>query len=170
MVDSVRTMQRSLAAGLALVIAAHAGGVRADPGAPQVDPIHLQREDAQRVREQQRELDRAPRAATAVPVPRPPIAADPPAHHDMRPVGVVLLGVAGVSAITTVSFAFAAAIPGPRQDTYETGEAIFLVTTAVAGLAGIVLIATGRSSSSSSFQLGPTATSTSVGLAISGRL
>jgi hypothetical protein len=159
-------MQRSLVVGLAFVIAAPTSSVRADPSVPQVDPIHLQREDAQRVREQQRELDRDRPAPAAAPVPLAPIPPDLPSSHNTRAAGVVLLGVAGVSALFAVPFGFVAAIPGETQGTYETFEKIFLVTTAAAGITGVVLIVTSRSA----VQLAPTATPTSVGLAIMGRL
>ncbi|HEX7837652.1 MAG TPA: hypothetical protein VF469_09330, partial [Kofleriaceae bacterium] len=45
--------------GLALLAVAHGGGVHADPGTPQISPVHGQREDAQRLTEQLRGLDRA---------------------------------------------------------------------------------------------------------------
>jgi hypothetical protein len=60
-------MRSLVATGLALLVAAHAGPLRADPGTPQLAPLHRQREDAQRLGEQLRGLDepaatpRAPR-------------------------------------------------------------------------------------------------------------
>jgi len=50
-------MRSLVATGLALLVAAHAGPVRADPGSPQLAPLHRQREDAQRLGEQLRGLD-----------------------------------------------------------------------------------------------------------------
>lgn len=81
----------------------------ADPSAPQVNPIHLQREDAQRVREQQRDLDHElpiPAAAAPAPVPAPQAASTVPASGgpNTHAIGVVLLGVAGASALGALPF------------------------------------------------------------------
>jgi hypothetical protein len=159
-------MRRALGIGLAFAIAGHPGLVRADPSAPQVSPIHLQREDAQRVREQQRELDDDRPAPAAAPVPLPPISPDLPSGHDTRAAGMVSLGIAGVSALVAVPFASAAATPSDTQGTYDTAAKILLATAGVAGIVGVVMILTSRPA----VQLAPTATATSVGLAITGRI
>jgi hypothetical protein len=63
-------MRALVATGLALLVLAHPGPVYADPDAPQVSPHRGRGEDAQRLSEQLRDLDREPPpplALTAVP-------------------------------------------------------------------------------------------------------
>jgi hypothetical protein len=164
-------MPRALGVGLAIVLAAPV--VRADPDAPQINPIHLQREDAQRVHEQQRELDREPPPPAApVEAARPERAQAPPdagTDRTMRTAGVVLLGIAGLSALATVPF-----LDSPRGD--SSGHpvvGVLLITAVVTGLGGGVLVASSvshRSGVPATVQIAPTVTPSSVGLAIVGRL
>jgi len=182
-------MRRVLVVGVSLAFVVPAHRVCADPTTPQISPIHLQREDAQRLHDQQRGLDSAAPAA-AVP-PRTPVAAaapvdpDPgaprtpppvPEYHSgrgQRTAGIVLVGVAGVSALISVPLLIAGAEPDDGDPNFKsvhdgwttTGE-VFLVTALTAGVIGIALIATSKSS----VQLVPTATSSSAGVAVRVRL
>lgn len=71
---------RAVAIGLVLLMAARAPAVRADPDAPQISPIRAQREDAQRLSEQLRGLEREPSrpAPPAAPAPATKPAPVPP--------------------------------------------------------------------------------------------
>jgi hypothetical protein len=185
-------MRRVLVVGvsLAFVVPASAHRVCADPTTPQISPIHLQREDAQRLRDQQRGLDGEPPVAT--PSPGTPAAApvstgpDPasasrtpppmPEVHNRRgrrTGGIVLVGIAGASALIAVPFLVAGSGADDSDPDFKsvhegwttTGE-VFLVTALVAGVVGITLISTSKSS----VQLVPVATSNSAGVAIRARL
>jgi hypothetical protein len=63
---------RAVAIGLTLLMAARAPALHADPDAPQISPGRAQREDAQRLSEQLRGLEREP-----APVPAAAPAAQP---------------------------------------------------------------------------------------------
>jgi hypothetical protein len=164
-------MRRALGVGLAFALAAPTVPMRsagADPSAPQVNPIHLQREDAQRVREQQRDLDHElPAPAAAAPAPVPAAVPDVSGGPNTHAIGVVLLGVAGASALGALPVVLAPDLP--EDSSIHTLEVALLVTAAITGITGIALIASHRSSRST-VQLAPTATPTSVGLALVGRL
>src|SRR6185295_18338807 len=98
-------MRRSLGVGLAAALVATTGAGRAEPVAPTVSPIHLQREDAQRLRELQRTLDRDHPVPAAAPPARPPQQQPSPARSDGgRVTGYVLLGVAGVAGLASIPF------------------------------------------------------------------
>jgi hypothetical protein len=143
-------------ATLAVLAAWH--GAHADPAAPPLSPIQGRREDAQRLREQQRELEREHPPAAVAPAPPHPAAGDRSAS---RTVGVVLLSIAGASALTTVAL-YAAA---PTSDDYGTAKAIGFATAAIAGALGLgVMLASHR------VQVGPSVGARAAGLAISGRL
>jgi hypothetical protein len=179
-------VRRALGFGLALVIAAHVV-VRADPAAPQVAPIHLEREDAQRLREQQRGLDAqsgavAPGAApgSAVDAPGPlvgrpvpaPAAAQVASVRGEHITGGVLLGISGVSAVVAVGYLTASVTSagfdsqGQKIDNNDGSIAVgFLVVAVAAGITGVVLV-TRRPT----VLLTPTATASSVGLSLTGRL
>jgi len=148
-------MRPTLGSGLAVVAVLHGSTAWADPSTPQLSPIHRQREDAQRLREQQRGLDRdrpaaamltrpselpAPRAITGSPV--------------MRGVGFALLALAGVSALLALE----------TSDSGDTSSA-WLATSALSGLTGLVLVVSNRS-----VQVAPAVTSRGVGLSIMGAL
>ena len=166
---------------MAFVAAANAHAVRADPTAPQVNPIHLQREDAQRLRDQQRVLDGDAPVAPAPIAPSTPVgeARKPPPTPEVhsgraqRGTGIVLVGVGALSAVIAVPFLLASSsVPSDDptikslHDSYDTTGKVFLVTALVAGITGIALIATSKSS----VQLVPVATPSSAGLAIMGRM
>jgi len=179
-------MRRALAVGLsvAFVAAANPHPVGADPSVPQVNPIHLQREDAQRLRDQQRGLD------DAAPVPAPAASAPgasgapvgaarqappvPEVHSGraQKAVGVVLVGVGALSALISLPLLVASSGTSSDpaiqsvNDSYDTAGKVFLVTALVAGITGVVLISTSKAS----VQLVPVATSSSAGLAIMGRM
>lgn len=147
---------RALATCLAVLAAWH--GARAEP-APPLSPSQTRREDAQRLREQLRELERE----------RPPIEA--PAAPPLRAVetrsrtmtaGVVLLCVAGLSAVTTLAL-YASASDG--TDTYDAAKAIGLTTTAFGSVIGLSLVLSARQ-----IQVAPAVGPRTAGLAISGRL
>jgi hypothetical protein len=173
-------MRRALGAGLALVIAARTGAVRADPRAPQVDPIRAQREDAALLERERTGLDRDARA----PAPGP-IASDGPAPvprtPDVRPEGTttmvtdprkvatggILLGVAAVSALSSLAvLPLDTPLAGDNQDTYQTLFKVLVATAAVSGTAGIVFLVTSRSR----VRVAPAITPRSAGLSISGEL
>jgi hypothetical protein len=164
-------MRRLLATALAL---GAARGAQADPAAPQISPQPARHEDAQRLREQLRGLDRGTPAPPAVPLlttgsapTGSPAAstADAPVRPGFRIAGIVLLSIAGASAITTVGL-FAGTPNDPAEAaSYDTPKLAFGLTTLVAGVAGFVLLGQSRS-----VQVAPTVTPKAVGLAISGRL
>ena len=152
----------------AVALVSHAVHAHADPAAPQLTPLHGQREDAQLLTNQLRTLDHEQ------PAPAPPVRAAPaiPAetvvHRDpaLMGAGVVLLGISGVAALGTLTL-YAAAPPDNSltSDSWDSTKTFFLTTSVLTGLAGLGLILASRS-----VQIAPTATSKSVGLAISGRL
>ncbi len=76
--------------------------------------------------------------------------------------GVVLLCVAGASAVTTVAL-YAAAPNGAFA--YDTAKTIGITTTAVSGIVGLSLVVAARR-----VQVAPTWGPKTAGLAISGRL
>lgn len=160
-------MRWLLGVGLALLVAGHGGVVHADPGTPQLSPLRRQREDTQRLREQQHVLERerapAPVAAAA------PASSDKlllaPARRGTNFTGVALLGLAGVTGLLTLSLLAADSSATSEDSSLGAWTAIFGATTAVTGLAGLVLVVSGRS-----VQVAPTATPKTVGLAISGRM
>jgi hypothetical protein len=179
-------MRRVLVVGVSLAfVAPHR--VCADPTTPQISPIHLQREDAQRLRDQQRGLDGEPPAAPApgAPVPgapaptaagaprKPPPVPEVHSGRGQRTGGIVLVGIAGVSALISVPLLIAGSGPDDGDpsfksvhDGWTTAGEVFLVTALVTGVIGISLIATSKSS----VQLVPVATPNSAGVAIRARL
>jgi hypothetical protein len=194
-------MRRVLVVGvsLAFVVSASPHRVCADPTTPQISPIHLQREDAQRLRDQQRGLDGEPPVVTPAPrvpgapaAPAPgtpaPVVVDPtaagaprkpppvPEVHSgrgQRTAGIVLVGVAGLSALISVPLLIAGSGPDEGDadiknlhDGWTTTGEVFLVTALATGVIGISLIATSKSS----VQLVPVATSSSAGVAIRVRM
>jgi len=143
------------------------------PGPPpvepvQLDPIHLRREDAQRLASQQPAFDddttRAARPREPLP---PPTVTDPnETARSLRRGGTVLLGVAGVTALASVPFLILdTPLSGTNQDTYDTWAKGLLITAAASGLVGTVLIVSNRA-----MQVAPMVSSRSVGLSITGRL
>jgi len=138
-------------------LAALPGPVRADPAVPQISPLHGQREDAQRIGEQQRELD-GERAPAPLPIPvadARPAVPDPPRGSNA---GALLIELAGISALVTVPLV---AFDSSRSD----AALVVLGATVVTGAVGVALVLSNRS-----VQVAPTVTPRAVGLAISGRL
>ena len=81
-------MRSVIATGLVVLVAAKGSLVFADPDAPQVSPLHGQREDAQRLWEQLRGLDRVPSpdpARAASPKPSPVVAPSPVRRTNVEP-------------------------------------------------------------------------------------
>ena len=181
-------MRRVLGFGLALATAVTPGGTRAvyaDPVAPQVAPIHLQREDAQRLRDAQRGLD-GPNDAPPVPAPAalPPLATPevpppppPRGTTEMTSVraehitGGLLIGLAGATALVSLGYLAASAVPSydvngqkVENDDGSIGL-VFLVVSVTAGITGTILL-----TRQPKLRVTPVATPTSVGLALTGRL
>lgn len=165
-------MRWLLATALAL---AAARGAQADPTVPQVSPQPARREDAQRLREQLRGVDRAaPAPPEVVPVtttsaaPGAPPAASSTGETTTRPglrtAGIALLAIAGASALTTISLIASTPSDPATASDYDTAKVAFGLATGVAATAGFILLA------HSKVQVAPTVTPRAVGLAISGRL
>jgi hypothetical protein len=149
-------IMRALAT-LAVLVAWH--GAHADPAAPPLSPAQGRREDAQRLREQLRDLEREqPPAAAAPAAPGPPAGAP----STSRVVGVVLLCIAGASAVTTVALYAASS---SDAGAYGTAKTIGLTMTSVTGALGLSVVLASRP-----VQVGPSVGPKTAGLAISGRL
>ncbi len=148
-------MQRILGVSLAAAIAAHAAAASADPSTPQISPVHRHREDAQRLTEEQRGLGRdRPADSTPVRAPPPTSSSSAATGNVMRGFGVAFLGVAGVSALVALS-----------SSNDDTERSALVVTSALTGVAGIVLIVSSRS-----LLVAPTVTSRAVGISLVGRI
>jgi len=149
------------------VIAAHT--VHADPATPQLDSAHLQREDAQRMDEQQRRVDPGTQVQDTEPKPAP---ARPPDRSNTRTTGFVLLGVGATAAVLSTSFFAASALDETEEHpTRNTIAALIGVSAATAMVAGVALIITGRKSRPDprTVQLVPVASPETVGLVAAGR-
>jgi hypothetical protein len=159
-------MRQLLCAGLAVAVAGSAGRVAADPAAPQLSPLHRQREDAQRLTEQQRALERPePREAgsAAQPAPRVPSGGT---RHTTRNAGLVLLGIGGVSAIVALPLrSFGTTSPGEEQSASDSLSDLLLVASAITATGGIVLVLSDRS-----VAVAPAVTLRAVGVTITGQL
>jgi hypothetical protein len=164
-------MPRALGVGLAIALAAP--GVHAEPGATQIDPTHFRREDAQRIHEQHRDLDREPAPVVPALASTASLAREPPAPVVAAPdrtrhtAGIVLLGIAGVSGLATVPF-----LDRPSRDGSDDAVVgVLLATAVIAGLAGGLLLSSSASQSPSrSIVLAPSVTPSSLGLVLVGRL
>jgi hypothetical protein len=149
-------MRQLLRVGLA-VVAVSSGPVAADPATPQLSPLHRQREDARRLHDEQRDLEQAqPAVAPPAVNPAPPAPAGD-TRHTTRNAGLVLLGVAGVSAIVALPFRTSAA--------GDSVSDLLLVTAAISATGGIVLVLSDRS-----LRVAPTVTARSVGVTLMGRI
>lgn len=140
------------------------GAAQADPSSPQVNPAPAHREDAQRLREQLRALEReaAPSSATgnAAALPGEPSGGAARTSY----AGGALLIVSGLCAATTL--ALFAATPGSGEtSSYDTAKLLFGVTTAVTGVTGLILWSKSRS-----VQVAPAVTARAVGVSLIGRL
>jgi hypothetical protein len=136
----------------------------ADPATPQLSPLHRQREDAQRLREQQRDLERPqPEAPSRPPTPRAPPAPAGATRHTTRNAGLVLLGIAGLSTVIALPLR---SFDTPGDDGTATSTSnLLLVTAAITATGGLVLVLSDRSLS-----VAPTVTARSVGVALMGRI
>lgn len=160
--------------------------VHADPNAPQIGPLHLQREDAQRLRPQQRTFDQEPSTTPVVTVAPEPPPPQPISGYDraLRNTGLVFLGGAGVIALSSLPFfADSGSTSSSSSDGQDIGT-VLVVFAAAAGITGFVLLAASTSGSSSSgttsnvrtgsriprVQLVPMASTSTVGLALTGSL
>src|ERR1043165_5209958 len=94
-------MRQLLRVGLAAA-AVSSAPVAADPATPQLSPLHRQREDAQRLHEQQRDLEQSQPAVPPPAVNRAPAAPAGEVRHTTRNAGLVLLGVAGISGLVAL--------------------------------------------------------------------
>ena len=148
-------------------------GAQADPAAPQVSPQPARHEDAQRLREQLRSLDRsAPppspvnaAAAAGVVSPSAPPAPETSAHPGYRTPGIALLVVGGASALTTITL-FATTPSDPDAAAGYDGPKIGFALVALAStVTGFLMLNYSRS-----VHVAPMVSAGGAGLAISGRL
>lgn len=139
----------------------------ADPTTPQLSPIHLQREDAQRVADQQRTLDRDNPPPTTMPGAQ--LASEPakPAmlNRSKRNAGLAFLGIAGISAVVSIPLLATdeSSVGGAAAHNFAT---ITIATAVAASVIGIVLY----SSSRVPMQIAPSLTPRSAGVSLFGRL
>jgi hypothetical protein len=138
---------------------------RADPAPPQVNPIHLQREDSQRLRELQRTLERQNPAPVVKPASGTPAAPGHASHVG----GYLLLSVTAVAAVSSLPF-LTSSSSDPSATDYTAVGVVLLVGAGITGVIGVVSLAGGSSSNQASLQLRPALTPSSVGLALTGRL
>jgi hypothetical protein len=142
---------------VAFVVAASA-----EPAAPDVDPVHGQREDAQRLAQQHHDLIAAP----------PPALPAHPAQVEMvetkkgqRIAGLALLSVGGLVALVALPVALTSSESAMSGSTSQTTSTLLVISGAASAVLGGLLIYNSRSVSAA-----PTVGSHAVGVAISGRL
>lgn len=160
-------MRVLVASGLTVLAARQM--VHADPRAPQITPEHGRREDARRLREQLRELDReAPLRPIVAPAPTPPPrtatikhAGSPRLSEDLTSVGKILLVVAGISAVATAVL-YAPQLGDVPTDS-SSADAAAVVTLAT-GLSGLGFLLAGHA-----VRVTPAVTPQAVGLALASR-
>ena len=150
-------MRQLLRVGLAAA-AVSSGPVAADPATPQLSPLHRQREDAQRLHEQQRDLEQAQPAAAPAAANRAPAAPAGEVRHTTRNAGLVLLGVAGISGLVALPLSASDGVNGDLST-------LLLVTAAITATGGIVLVLSDRS-----LRVAPAVTARSVGITLMGRI
>jgi hypothetical protein len=161
-------MRQLLRVGLVAAVVAPGAPVAADPATPQISPLHRQREDAQRLTEQQRSLERAQPAdaASALMANKPPRERSGVTRHTTRGAGLVLLAVGGVSAIVALPLrAFDTPAPRGGQTDSALLSDLLLVTSALTATAGIVLVLSDRTVS-----VAPALSSSAVGVTVMGRM
>jgi hypothetical protein len=144
---------------LALILGTTRSG-RAEPAPPQVNPIHLQREDAQRLRDLQRALERQNPVPVAKPADDPQAAPGRTSHA----AGYLLLSATVIAAVGAVPL-----LTSSGGDNTTIGV-VLLLGAGVTGIAGAISLSGGSSSRQASVQLQPAVTPSSVGLALTGRL
>ncbi|HET7501929.1 MAG TPA: hypothetical protein VFK02_13020 [Kofleriaceae bacterium] len=169
-------MRRVLGPGLAIVLALRAGVVSAEPGAPQVSPLHGQREDARLLAAERAGLEREA-ARPAGPAPGRTAAGPDDAGQDAPTevvtdprlvlTSVLLLGAGATSALASfVVRPSGTPQAGGDQDTSDDLSNGLLVTGAILGVAGLVFLVSSRSR----VRVTPAITASSAGLSISGEL
>ncbi|HMG54888.1 MAG TPA: hypothetical protein VK601_15430, partial [Kofleriaceae bacterium] len=149
------------------VWAAHGGAAHADPAAPQVSPSHDRREDAQRLREQLRRLEREPAAAVTAPAgaTAPPIV-EQPRNPGLARAGQILLGSAALTGLIAIAlYATAPSDPADDSGPLEIARPVLAATTVLVGIGGIAVLVAGHP-----VQVAPTVTPRVVGLSFTGRL
>jgi hypothetical protein len=163
-------MRLALGIGVAVLIATRGDRAGADPAAPQVDPIHLQREDSERIDAQQRRPvpDRDPGSAGGAARGAPPFGpaaaseVDATTAHRLRLTSFILFGVAGAGALTSVPMF----IDDPRATTGVGFAArAFAVGAAAAAGAGFTLFMASRR-----VRVAPAVSAAMVGLTLVGLL
>lgn len=163
-------MRLALGIGVAAMIAARGGLARADPAGPQIDPVHLQREDSERIDAQQRQLTpgrdpgSAGGAASGTPTLGPAAASevDATTAHRLRLTSYILFGVAGAGALTSVPLF----IDDPRASTgVGTAARVLAVSAAGAAGAGFTLFMASRH-----VRVAPVVSATAVGVTVVGQL
>lgn len=160
-------MRQLLCVGLAVGLTGFGGRAAADPAAPQISPLHRQREDAQRLTEQQRGLESpARREAVSAPAANPPPAVPSGGtRHTTRNAGLVLIGIAGVSAIIALPLRLDTSSPGESASASQGLSDLLLVASAITATGGIVLVLSDRS-----VAVAPAVTLRGVGVTIMGQL
>lgn len=156
----------------AAITAAIGPGVRvarADPATPQIAPARQQREDAQRLRDLQRDLERTHLVMGSPATPKPARRADDGGTG--RTAGVVLLTLGGLAAVVAIPVAMSSTTADKNPDGSASGNGGLatglFISAAVAGIAGAALLV---SNPKPGVAIAPTATPTSIGLAVTGTL
>ncbi|HEY0193505.1 MAG TPA: hypothetical protein VGC42_20450 [Kofleriaceae bacterium] len=158
-------MRRVLGAGLAVLLATQT--LRADPAVPQLDAAHLQREDAQRIDQQQRRVaaDAAPDEALIAPPPEP-------SERSGRITGFVLLGVGATAGVLSAALFAADSLDDSQQHpSRNTIAALLGVSAATAVVAGVAFLVTGSHRarrSQHAVQVAPSASPRAIGLTATG--
>jgi len=154
-------MLRSVGVGLALVWVAATRTVWAEPAPPQVSPIQLQREDAQRLRDLHRVLDR-----------QHPLVPAPAAAASQVSTGADRSQTGSYVLISAAALGLAGSLPLLASDDSDSQAVgvVLLIAAGITGVAGIASLVSGSSNRLARLQLRPSLTAGSVGLAISGRL
>jgi hypothetical protein len=121
---------------------------------PDVDPIHAQREDAQRLAEQQRNVQLEPPPSTAIAPPSP--VETTTTNKTMRTVGILIVGLAGATGLVALPTAVSSD---------DSISQVVLAGAAVTGAIGAIIVYRSRS-----VTVVPAVTSTAIGLSVAGRL
>lgn len=159
-------MRWLVATGLAL---AATGAVHADPAVPQLNPQPARREDAQRLREQLRVLDREPpppaQTMATTSGPSAPPVPPPRTVHRYTAAGITLIGTAAASGLSAIVLYASRPSDGADHADLDTATSLLALTAGATGIVGLVLL-----NHQTPVQVAPTITPHAVGLAITGRL
>jgi hypothetical protein len=159
-------MRRGLVLSLAVIVT-HTQSLQAEP-APGVNPARLQREDAERIDDQQRRLDHDP-TVPAYDAARAAAAAaevDSANAHRMRVASGVLFGVAGASLLAAGPlFAIWDERKPADRGSLGTWATVLAVSAGVTGAAGFTLFMASRH-----VRVAPVATGRELGLRVVGEL